>query len=114
MDQEKIKDNEDAFGLKGESYDNSTTQHRARRIRNKRKKYVKIVLQTLQKSQLTHETNAMATIIEAKTVQELFSVIQKAHQAVADAGALRIITEIKIDDRRDKEAAIQSKLNSLQ
>ena len=55
----------------------------------------------------------MATIIETKDLPTLFQVIQKAHDAVVAAGAERIVTEIKIDDRRDKEATMESKLKSL-
>jgi uncharacterized protein (TIGR00106 family) len=75
--------------------------------------YVKIVLEILKKEHVTFKTNAMATVIEIKDLDTLFNVIQKAHLAVAAAGAKRIITELKIDDRRDKEATMQSKLNSL-
>jgi uncharacterized protein (TIGR00106 family) len=75
--------------------------------------YVKIVRETLKKEHVTFQTNPMATVIETKDLTTLFHVIQKAHQAVIDAGAERIITEIKIDDRRDKEATMDSKLQSL-
>ena len=75
--------------------------------------YVKIVIETLKEEQIKFQTNAMATIIETKDLETLFHVIQKAHLAVVDAGAERIITELKIDDRRDKEATMDSKLKSL-
>jgi len=74
---------------------------------------VKIVTETLKKEQVKFQTNAMATVIETQDLTTLFTVVQKAHLAVAAAGAERIITEIKIDDRRDKEATMKSKLNSL-
>ncbi|MEM0466645.1 MAG: MTH1187 family thiamine-binding protein [Candidatus Thermoplasmatota archaeon] len=75
--------------------------------------YVKIVLEVLKKEHIHFETNAMATVLETEDLATLFQAVQKAHQAVADAGAQRIITEIKIDDRRDKPATIRSKLASL-
>jgi len=75
--------------------------------------YVKIVLETLKKEHVTFETNAMATVIETKDLTTLFSVVQKAHNAVATAGAERIITELKIDDRHDKAATMTTKLNAL-
>jgi uncharacterized protein (TIGR00106 family) len=76
--------------------------------------YVKIVRETLKKEHVTFQTNPMATVIETKDLVTLFHVIQKAHQAVVDAGADRIITEIKIDDRRDKEATMKSKLEFIE
>lgn len=76
-------------------------------------KYVKIVIEILRKEHVKFETNAMATIIETQDLSTLFQVIQKAHDAVVEAGAKRIITELKIDDRRDKDATMESKVKSL-
>ena len=76
-------------------------------------KYVKLVLETLKKEQVKFEINAMATVIETDDLQTLFDVVQKAHNVVLAAGAERVITELKIDDRRDKDATITSKLNAL-
>ena len=52
-------------------------------------KYVKVVIETLQKEQIKFETNAMATIIETQDLTTLFNVVQKAHLAVLAAGAAR-------------------------
>ncbi len=76
-------------------------------------KYVKLVLETLKKEQVKFETNAMSTVIETEDLNTLFDVVEKAHNAVLVAGAERVITELKIDDRRDKDATITSKLNAL-
>ncbi|HVQ00856.1 MAG TPA: MTH1187 family thiamine-binding protein [Candidatus Thermoplasmatota archaeon] len=76
-------------------------------------KYVKIVIDTLKKEHVTFQTNPMATVIECKDLATLFTVVQQAHQAVAAAGAQRIITELKIDDRRDKNATMATKLSSI-
>ncbi len=76
-------------------------------------KYVKLVLETLKKEQVKFETNAMSTVIETEDLNTLFDVVEKAHNAVLAAGAERVITELKIDDRRDKDATITSKLNAL-
>jgi len=76
-------------------------------------KYVKLVIETLKKENVKFETNAMATVIETEDLKTLFDVVQKAHNAVVASGADRVITELKIDDRRDKDATITSKLNAL-
>ena len=76
-------------------------------------KYVKLVIETLKKENIKFETNAMATVIEVEDIEILFQVVQKAHNAVMASGAERVITELKIDDRRNKEATITSKLNSI-
>lgn len=77
-------------------------------------KYVKLVIKTLEKENIKFETNAMATVIETEDLDTLFNVVQKAHNAVINAGSERVITELKIDDRRDKNATAELKLRALQ
>ena len=76
-------------------------------------KYVKLVIQTLEKENVKFETNAMATVIETNDLDTLFSVVKKAHNAVIESGAKRVITELKIDDRKEKNATTESKVRSL-
>lgn len=77
-------------------------------------KYVKLVIETLKKENIKFETNAMATVIETDDLNKLFNVVQKAHNAVLKYGVGRVITELKIDDRRDKNVTMESKLKSVQ
>ena len=76
-------------------------------------KYVKVAVESIKKQNVKYKTNAMATVIETKDLETLFNVVQKAHNAVLNVGTERIITELKIDDRRDKNITIESKLNSI-
>ncbi|MFH1100540.1 MAG: MTH1187 family thiamine-binding protein [Methanobacteriota archaeon] len=75
--------------------------------------YVKIVLNILKKERITFQTNAMATVIETEDIETLLRIVQKAHNAVLQTGVKRVITELKIDHRTDKNATIASKLSSL-
>jgi len=76
-------------------------------------KYVKIVIDILKKNNIKFETNAMGTVIQTKDLDTLFKVVEEAHNAVIKSGAKRVITELKIDDRRDKNVTIESKLKSV-
>lgn len=76
-------------------------------------KYVKIVINCLKKNDIKFITNDMATVIETNDLETLFSVVREAHQAVINASAKRVITELKIDDRRDKNVIIGNKINSV-
>lgn len=76
-------------------------------------KYVKKALKVFEDLNVSVSTNAMATVIECEDMETLFHAIQTAHNAVIDAGAQRVITEIKIDDRRDKNATVAGKLASI-
>jgi len=76
-------------------------------------KYVKNVINVLKKNNIKFETNAMATVIETEDLSTLFNVVQEAHKSVINLGAKRIITELKIDDRKDKSVTIKTKIKSI-
>jgi len=76
-------------------------------------KYVKKVLNEIKKSGVKYKTNAMATVIETKDIDTLFDVVKKAHNAMISSGVKRVITELKIDDRRDKNATSEAKINAI-
>jgi uncharacterized protein (TIGR00106 family) len=62
--------------------------------------------------EIDYELTSMGTIVQGR-MDRLLEVAQKMHQAVLDAGAQRVSTLIRIDDRVDKEATLSSKLKSL-
>ncbi|MDI6639253.1 MAG: MTH1187 family thiamine-binding protein [Methanocellales archaeon] len=76
-------------------------------------KYVRAALEALKSANVKHEQGAMSTTIEAKNLDELFSVVKMAHEAVFRMGAKRVVTTVKIDDRRDKTLSIASKLGAI-
>jgi uncharacterized protein (TIGR00106 family) len=77
-------------------------------------KYVKEVIEVIKKHYVKSKTNAMATVIETKDLETLFNIVQEAHMTMVNSGAERVITELKIDDRRDKNATMESKIKALQ
>jgi len=58
------------------------------------------------------ELTAMGTIIEGD-LDRLLVLVRKMHEAVFDAEITRVVTTIKIDDRRDKSSTMSSKIESL-
>lgn len=77
-------------------------------------KYVKIALDVIKRSNVKFKTNDMATVIETGDLGTLFRVVEEAHKAVIESGAARVITELKIDDRRDKNVTMGSKVKAVQ
>ena len=59
-----------------------------------------------------YELTSMGTIIEGE-LESVLTVIKKMHQAAFDEGIMRVITTIKIDDRRDKPLSMNGKVGSL-
>lgn len=61
---------------------------------------------------ITYELTAMGTIIEGP-LDRLFAAIQALHESPFQAGAKRVSTVVKIDDRRDKASSVVQKLESV-
>ena len=77
-------------------------------------KYVKKAIQVIKDHHVPYEINDMATIIEVDSLDTLFSIIKKAHESVMNDPVVRVITEIKIDDRRDKTVHLGDKKKAVQ
>ena len=55
----------------------------------------------------------MGTILEGK-LDDIFEITKKMHEVPFENDALRVTTSLKIDDRRDKEAAMDKKIDSVE
>jgi uncharacterized protein (TIGR00106 family) len=62
---------------------------------------------------LKYELTPMGTIVEGD-VKDILRVAGRMHQAVLDGGAQRVLTNIKIDDRRDKSLTMRGKVKSVE
>ncbi len=76
-------------------------------------RFVKKGVGIIEESGYTYQVGGMSTAVEVPTLRELFDLVEKIHQAQLDEGARRLIIEIKVDDRRDKQATLQSKIASV-
>lgn len=76
--------------------------------------YVADIQKVLQQSpeSIRYEMTAMSTIIEGE-LDHILQVIRRLHETPFEAGARRVSTSIKIDDRRDKQGSIEQKLESV-
>ena len=62
---------------------------------------------------LSHKLTGMATEIEGKDIDEIFSAIKEMHLAQINKGVNRVQTSIRIDDRRDKQSTLSDKVASV-
>lgn len=76
-------------------------------------RFVKKGIQVIKESGYTYEIGGMSTAIEVPDLDALFLLVKKVHQAHVDAGGNRIIIDLKVDNRRDKDATIGSKRNAV-
>ncbi|MBA7502885.1 hypothetical protein ES706_01488 [subsurface metagenome] len=76
-------------------------------------KYVARAVKVLQQEKdIKYEITAMGTIIEGD-LDKILAVAKKMHEEVFAEGVARVVTVIKIDDRRDKTLSMKGKLDSL-
>lgn len=58
------------------------------------------------------ELNPMGTVLEGD-IDDLFLAVRKMQESVFNEGANRVYSVIKVDDRRDKKASFEQKINSV-
>ena len=76
-------------------------------------KYVARAVKVLQQEKdIKYEITAMGTIIEGD-LDKILTVAKKMHEEVFAEGVARVLTVIKIDDRRDKALSMKGKVDSL-
>lgn len=76
-------------------------------------KFVKEGIRVIKDSGYTYSVGGLSTAIEVPDMDSLFALIKEVHKAHLDKGARRIVVDLKIDDRRDKDATLSTKINSV-
>ena len=74
-------------------------------------KYVLAIYEILRESGVKFVPGPMSTAIETNSFEQLFEIIEKANEKLAEMGVQRIITSIHIDYRQDVDISIESKLH---
>lgn len=72
-------------------------------------RFVKEGVALIEQSGYRYEIGAMGTAVEVPDLDGLFELVKQVHAAHVEKGARRIIIDLKVDDRRDKQASIESK-----
>jgi len=61
---------------------------------------------------IKYEITPMGTVIEGD-LDMILAVARKMHEATFGEGVVRVLTTVKIDDRRDKAQSMKGKVESL-
>lgn len=69
-------------------------------------------VKVLEKEKIKYEVSSMGTLLEGKH-SDIFRVASKMHMAALKKGTKRVVTTMVIDDRRDKEVSMKSKVASV-
>ena len=74
--------------------------------------YVKAAVKIIEEADLDYEVNSMGTCIQGEW-DEIFSTLKAVHDELAKMGCNRIVTTVKIDDRRDKFGTMNAKVAAV-
>jgi uncharacterized protein (TIGR00106 family) len=72
-------------------------------------RFVKKGIAVVKASGYPYEVGPMSTSVEVPDLDSLFHLVKQVHAAHVTEGAKRIVIDLKVDDRRDKEATMTSK-----
>ena len=76
-------------------------------------KYVASAIKVLKdEKDVKYQLTAMGTIIEGQ-LTHLLTLVHKMHNSAFDTGVMRVVTTVKINERRDKAATIRSKIEAV-
>ena len=76
-------------------------------------RFVRVAVESLKKSGLKTFSSPNGTSFEATSIDEILDAVKAAHLAVVKTGAKRVVTTLKIDDRRDKPATMETKMSAV-
>ena len=75
--------------------------------------YVKAAIKIIEETDLEYEINSMGTCVQGEW-DEIFSTLKAMHDELAKMGCNRIVTTVKIDDRRDKFGTMDAKVAAVE
>jgi uncharacterized protein (TIGR00106 family) len=74
---------------------------------------VKQAVSVIAKRGYKYQVCAMGTVIEVPSLREIGELIDEIHNELVKLGVKRIVTVIRIDDRRDKSETIEYKVSRV-
>ncbi len=75
--------------------------------------YVAGVIKKLREMGVKHQLGPMGTVVEGP-LDQLLEIARAVHAVPFEMGAMRVVTTIKIDDRRDKPFSAEGKVRSVE
>lgn len=70
-------------------------------------------VKVLKDSGVDYEVTGMCTVIEGE-ISKIMPLVEKMHDATFGDDVKRVVTTIKIDERRDKESSSEAKVRSVE
>ncbi len=75
--------------------------------------YVAACVRVLEKySDIKYRVTPMGTVLEGP-LDRILAAVERMHEVPFGMGAMRVVTDIKVDDRRDKVISMESKVEAV-
>jgi uncharacterized protein (TIGR00106 family) len=74
---------------------------------------IRVAIDVIRRSGYRFEIGPMGTSVELPSVETLGKLLQDIHDALYSAGVKRIVTTVRIDDRRDKQITMEYKVRRV-
>jgi len=76
-------------------------------------RYISKAVDAIKATGVKHQVHPAGTVFEAPDLDAAFQVARRAHRAVLDAGAKRVITKLTIDERTDKSVGLEERVRRV-
>ncbi len=77
-------------------------------------KYVAKVVKEIESTGVKTRLNPMGTVMESESMEEILSAVGKAHECLFEEGVERVVTTLKVDERRDEKGSMEQKVKSVE
>lgn len=75
--------------------------------------YVANCVKILEEKGLNYEVTPMSTVFEG-TLEQIWETVAHIHEIPFKMGCFRVVTTLRIDDRRDRPATMRSKVEGVE
>ncbi|MGQ9596803.1 MAG: MTH1187 family thiamine-binding protein [Thermoproteota archaeon] len=76
-------------------------------------KILAYAIKELENMGIKYEVTPMCTVFEADSIEEALRIVKTAHESIFKQGVKRVITTVRIDDRRDVKRSMSDRVESL-
>lgn len=75
--------------------------------------HISDAVRAIERSGIKYQLTPMGTVMEVSSIDEAFSAVKAAHEALVKKGVKRVVTHLTIDDRRDAPKGMDEKVEAV-
>lgn len=75
--------------------------------------YIAKALDEIKKAGMKYQLHPMGTVFEAADLETAFKITKACHQAVIKAGAKRVLTTLRLDERLDQPRTMNERVDRV-